>query len=219
MFTYILQYLSLISASQHHARCKAAPGTSSWPLDHEWARLNTTLSGQLLKPSPPGAVCHPTQSTFDPLACPAVLAGWQTTGWHSDDPVSVSENNWNNDTCLPVPTYPCSGQGYPIYVVNATCATDVKKGVDFAREKNIRLIVKGTGHDYLGRLVPFHYKNIANSITDHLHLILSQYGPITSVGWLFMTDSAPKDVALPLADMPSLQPRAHRCLSLMNKLT
>jgi FAD/FMN-containing dehydrogenase len=61
------------------------------------------------------------------------------------------ENNWNNDTCLPIATYPCSGQGYPIYVVNATCAEDVKKGVDFARENNVRLVVKGTGHDYLGR--------------------------------------------------------------------
>jgi len=30
---------------------------------------------------------------------------------------------------------------------------DVKAGVDFARERNVRLIVKGTGHDYLGRQV------------------------------------------------------------------
>ncbi len=52
---------------------------------------------------------------------------------------------------MPIATYPCSGQGYPIYVVNATCAEDVKKGVDFARENNVRLVVKGTGHDYLGR--------------------------------------------------------------------
>jgi FAD/FMN-containing dehydrogenase len=65
--------------------------------------------------------------------------------------VSTIQNNWNNDTCLPYPTDPCSGEGYPIYVVNATSAEDVKKGVDFARENNVRLIVKGTGHDYLGR--------------------------------------------------------------------
>ena len=38
-----------------------------------------------------------------------------------------------------------------MYVVNATCAEDVKKGIDFARERNVRLVVKGTGHDYLGR--------------------------------------------------------------------
>ena len=117
----------------------------------EWAALNHSLSGRLLKPSPPGAVCHPNQPTFNIAACPAVEAGWLTTAWHSDNPISVPENNWVNDTCLPNPLGPCSGEGYPIYVVNATCAEDVKKGIDFAKEKNVRLVVKGTGHDYLGR--------------------------------------------------------------------
>ncbi len=63
----------------------------------------------------------------------------------------MAENNWVNDSCLPIPTVACTGEGYPIYVVNATCAEDVKKGVDFARENNVRLVVKGTGVDYLGR--------------------------------------------------------------------
>jgi hypothetical protein len=98
-------------------------------------------------------VCHPSQPTFNAAACPAVQAGWMTSIWHTNDPVSTIDNTWNNDTCLPVPTLPCSGLGYPVYVVNATCAEDVKQGVDFARKNNIRLIVKGTGHDYMGRYV------------------------------------------------------------------
>jgi hypothetical protein len=76
---------------------------------------------------------------------------WLTSVYHTKNPLSSLHNNWNNDTCLPYPADPCSGKGYPIYVVNATCAEDVKQGIDFAREKNVRLIVKGTGHDYLGR--------------------------------------------------------------------
>jgi hypothetical protein len=60
-------------------------------------------------------------------------------------------NNWNNDSCLPDFADPCSGKGYSVYVINATCVDDVKKGVDFARNNNVRLIVKGMGHDYLGR--------------------------------------------------------------------
>lgn len=36
-------------------------------------------------------------------------------------------------------------------MVNATCSEDVKMGVDFARENNVRLVVKASGHDYLGR--------------------------------------------------------------------
>lgn len=143
--------LAALALATPHPRCKAIPGTATWPSDPEWAKLNTTLSGRLLKPAPPGAVCHPTQATFDPLTCPSVQAGWLTSAWHTDQPTSTVENNWSNDTCLPDPTVPCSGEGYSIYVVNATSAQDVKIGVEFAREKNVRLVVRGTGHDYLGR--------------------------------------------------------------------
>lgn len=154
MFTFLIQLLNLATAWNSHPQprsCKATPDSPSWPSPASWAALNDSLSGRLLKPSPPGAVCHPTQPTYNALQCPAVQAGWLTTIFHTNNPVSSIINNWNNDTCLPVPTLPCSGEGYPVYVVNATCKEDVKKGVDFARENDIRLIVKGTGHDYLGR--------------------------------------------------------------------
>jgi FAD/FMN-containing dehydrogenase len=38
-----------------------------------------------------------------------------------------------------------------VYVINATSAADVKAGVDFAREHGVRLIVKNSGHDFVGR--------------------------------------------------------------------
>ena len=57
----------------------------------------------------------------------------------------------SNDSCLPDPKYPCTGEGFSIYVVKATSAEHVAAGVNFARNHNIRLNVKGTGHDYLGR--------------------------------------------------------------------
>lgn len=157
MWAFLVQVLSLATAwnPPSQSKCKSTPGSADWPSTASWSALNDSLSGQLIRPSPPGAVCHPTQPTYNAAACPAVQAGWETTIFHTDNPVSSIENNWNNDTCLPIPTVPCSGEGYPVYVVNATSAEDVKKGVDFARENNVRLIVKGTGHDYLGRYVIF----------------------------------------------------------------
>ena len=47
------------------------------------------------------------------------------------DPVSTLWNNWNNDTCLPDPKLPCSDDGYPSLVVNATTARHVQLAVDF----------------------------------------------------------------------------------------
>lgn len=149
---------ALITCSHFHlalaAQCKAVPGTTSWPSASAWDALNTTLSGNLIAPTPPGAVCHPDQPSYNNVTCAVVAELW-TTSWvfHSDNPVSVAENNWSNDTCLPYPQDPCSGAGYPVYVVNASKPEHVQASINFARETNVRLIVKGTGHDFRGRTV------------------------------------------------------------------
>ena len=52
---------------------------------------------------------------------------------------------------MPDANAPCSGDGYPVYVVAAQNEEDIKAAVDFARSKKIRLNIKSTGHDFLGR--------------------------------------------------------------------
>jgi hypothetical protein len=154
IFILIHQFLYFVSAG--HSKppvCKASVGSPDWPNQSQWAALNSSVSGRLLKPPPPGAVCHPGQPTYSAAECPAVLTGWFTLPLHTENPISSAWDNWNNDSCLPTLPSPCSGEGYPVYVINATCKEDVKAGVDFARKHNIRLNIKSTGHDYLGRSV------------------------------------------------------------------
>ena len=143
--------LLAVEALASHDACKAVPGSTSWPRHSAWQALNRTLSGRLLAPSPPAAVCHPDQPTFNQSSCAYVTSAWQNSTFHADNPISVEFENWNNDSCIPDPSAPCSGEGYPVYVVNATTAEDVRAGIKFAGENNVRLIVKGSGHDYLGR--------------------------------------------------------------------
>lgn len=152
----ILPYLlSSILATTNAQKCKAVPGTPSWPSDSAWTTLNNTISGALIKSVPPGGVCHPGQPNYNKNAsCAAVEELW-TSSWafHEDDPVSNAFNNWNNDSCLPYPQYPCSDLGYPVYVINATKPEHVQAGVNFARENNVRLVVKTSGHDFRGRSI------------------------------------------------------------------
>jgi hypothetical protein len=158
-YCYLLLVISVSSlfstglANPASGACKAAPGMPNWPTPAEWQLLNSSLAGNLLMPPPPGAVCHPGQATYNATECPVVQHLWTNTTFQVDNPIGTILNNWNNDSCLPEATDPCSGAGYPIYVVNATSAGDVKRGIDFAREHNVRLVVKGSGHDYLGRFV------------------------------------------------------------------
>lgn len=60
-----------------------------------------------------------------------------------------------NDSCNPFngPDGNCILGDMASYAINVTDAASAAAGINFAREKNIRLTIKNTGHDYLGRSV------------------------------------------------------------------
>lgn len=146
-----LIYQLAYAGSQSDQSCKSTPGSPSWPSDVAWQQLNTSISGHLLKPLPPAAVCDPTIPGFNNASCTLVYSQYTQSIFHANDPVSVDYPNWENDSCLPFPLGSCKLSQFPVFVVNASEPAHVKAGVDFAREHNVRLIVKGTGHDFLGR--------------------------------------------------------------------
>lgn len=147
-FFYISSILRPVQAQ--NKTCKPTTNDASWPSISQWNSLNQTLSGRLLYPLPPASACH----SFGPGSndtCAEITASWSEFTFHQDNPVSTAWNNMNNDSCLPDQQAPCSGLGYPVYVVNASSANDVKLAVDFAREHNVRLNIKASGHDYMKR--------------------------------------------------------------------
>lgn len=151
-------FLSQVHGLQAHVNnsttCKSTPDDASWPSPSQWSFLNNTLSGRLLYPLPPAAACHSSSPNSDET-CSEIKDAWTGFTFHQDNPVSTAWNNANNDSCLPDHSAPCSGTGYPAYVVNASSAHDVKLAVDFARQNNIRLNVKASGHDFMKRYVVF----------------------------------------------------------------
>jgi hypothetical protein len=44
-------------------------------------------------------------------------------------------------------TTPCTLGNYVDYSINVTSAADVATGLKFAQDKNIRLVIKNTGHE------------------------------------------------------------------------
>ncbi|KAK3387405.1 hypothetical protein B0H63DRAFT_469968 [Podospora didyma] len=164
--TYLLtSSFVFLAASIPTRSCKAIPGDPDWPLDAAWANLNKTVSGRLIRPVPPGAVCHRDQSftPYDAGKCSAVQAAWTDWNFHTADLVSTGKPNWSNDTCLPFEGYPCDAAGYPTYVINATTTAHVQAGILFANTYNLRLVIHSTGHDLLGR------SNAPNSLSVNTH--------------------------------------------------
>lgn len=61
---------------------------------------------------------------------------------------------WLNDSCNPFlssPNSTCTLDNTASYAINVTDAASVIAGIEFSQQKNIRLSIKNTGHDYLGR--------------------------------------------------------------------
>jgi hypothetical protein len=132
--------------------CKWIPGETGWPSERDWALLKDQVKGRLLKPVPPAAGCHKSEYASVRQSCPLISLGFKDSQWHAKNPVSNMWQNWNNYSCLPSANGgSCSTSGYPVYVVAAQEASDVKAAVDFARTRNVRLNIKSTGHDFLGR--------------------------------------------------------------------
>ncbi|KAF2402391.1 FAD-binding domain-containing protein [Trichodelitschia bisporula] len=140
--------LSLASAD-----CKLIPGSPAWPSPGEWDALNQTISGRLLRPRPPAAACHEAFAEFSDGVCTTVRTRWNSSQWHSEQPASNMWQNFNGYSCLPTEEAPCSDGGYPVYVVSARERAHIVAAVKFAKEKGVRLNIKSTGHDFLGRSV------------------------------------------------------------------
>ncbi|OIW25365.1 FAD-binding domain-containing protein [Coniochaeta ligniaria NRRL 30616] len=132
--------------------CRAYPGSPDWPVDDDWARLNSSLDGALLKPTPPGAVCYPGPN-YNFARCVSLLFTGGTSRFFIDDPLTVLTSWPTGDTCsLSLrPTGNCTQGGFPVYVVKAATVRHIQTAVNFARNKNLRLVIKNTGHDFNGR--------------------------------------------------------------------
>lgn len=58
---------------------------------------------------------------------------------------------WQNQSCDPftAPSTPCALGNYVSYSIAVTGADDIRAGLRFAKDNNIRLVVKNTGHEYV----------------------------------------------------------------------
>ncbi|KND86997.1 6-hydroxy-D-nicotine oxidase [Tolypocladium ophioglossoides CBS 100239] len=175
----LLASLTAIGGPASSQNCKAYPGSEGWPSTETWNRLNSTLGGQLLSPAPPAAVCHQGQLTYDAEKCIKLGIDWSSFEYHASNPVSVMWEQFTNDTCLPDPQFPCTSSGYPPFVVNSTTPEHVQTAINFARENNVRLVVKSTGHDDIGRSIA---PGALSIWTHHMNKIVYHAGEFKLAG-------------------------------------
>ncbi|KFA66959.1 hypothetical protein S40285_05754 [Stachybotrys chlorohalonatus IBT 40285] len=135
--------------------CKVLPGDRDWPSTSQWSSLNGTVNGRLIASVPLGSVCHDAPfNNYNADACARLQNTWNKTSLaHMNDPSDVFNMWFKNYTCSPFTprSQPCELGNLVSYVIDVSSADDVRAGISFAREHNIRLVIKNTGHDYMGK--------------------------------------------------------------------
>ncbi len=98
----------------------------------DWEQLNQSVEGRLIPVNSPLSPGQDNPKLLKELQNPFVIEeypwGTQSTGWQGAWSTSASS-----------------------YAVAVQKTSDIVAAVNFAREYGIKLVVKGTGHDYLGR--------------------------------------------------------------------
>jgi FAD binding domain-containing protein len=158
-FFFVLPILVANKAATTTTTCRCLYGQPCWPDPNEFAMLASQLSQPLLHPVPPESACYPPSAPSG--NCSVVIANSTNGIWRSDQPGSMQNTNFETfifpnhtiSTCFLNTSLgiPCGQGSVPPVGVDARSASDVQAAVNFAKQHNLKVVVKNTGHDYLGR--------------------------------------------------------------------
>ena len=82
---------------------------------------------------------------------------------------SVMQAYFANQSCDPFTAQeqPCLLGNYVNYAVNASSSADVVAAINFARNRNIRFVIRNTGHEYVFTITPV-CQACNHSYTDYI---------------------------------------------------
>ncbi|RPB19372.1 FAD-binding domain-containing protein [Terfezia boudieri ATCC MYA-4762] len=145
--------------------CKCQPNLPCWPSDSDWQKFNSTVGGMLIADIRPiSSACYEGTPEYNKARCDEVTKEFGDSFWRANQPGAVQHTNWETypplkESCyLPSSLSNKTGDGeqckqgsVPRYAVRARNANDISAAVKFAAKHSIPVVIKNTGHDFLGR--------------------------------------------------------------------
>ncbi len=137
----LLSFLFIRAAFAHEntsLKCRCLPNQDCWPSESDWGSLSKQLSKPLVKPKSELSPCKENEKS---AACQLALKNMQNPFYVQSLPGETMSQGW----------YKAWDSQLSEYAVEAQSTKDVVAAVNFARQHNIKVVIKGAGHDYLGR--------------------------------------------------------------------
>ncbi|KAI1490699.1 putative alcohol oxidase [Biscogniauxia mediterranea] len=131
--------------------CRCFPGDECWPTYSQWNEFNLTVGGRLIATVPLAAPCH--GDLYNATECTRIRAAWHDPAIHIQSSSSITAPGFANLSCDPfLPREDrCIVGTYVRYAVDARSVSDYKTVLQFATTHNIRLVIRNTAHDFLGK--------------------------------------------------------------------
>jgi len=136
-FVFLPNWIWRAAAATKALIRRVRPSDAGWPKPETWQKLKDAVGGNLVEVQPLFAGCNADPKSS---ACLEALENMRNPFWIADQPAGTETSGWL-DAWTPAPS---------VYAVAARDAADVAVAVNFAREHNLRLVVKGGGHSYQG---------------------------------------------------------------------
>lgn len=157
--------------------CRCQPQQPCWPTEAQWATLNSSIQGNLVTVKPLGSHCH--DPDFSAAECTVVQANAYNSTYRSSNPGSTPDQvpiflifnhliltnsgalQWENWEAWPAAdekcyikslrSRPCEQGRLSLFSAQVRTAQHIQTVVKFAARYNIKLVIRNTGHDFLGR--------------------------------------------------------------------
>lgn len=116
---------------------RVRPGDALWPDETKWKELNKAVNGNLIKVESPLAACKTAPGS---KACEDIFKELKNPYYIGDNVALTQSSGWFN-----------AWSSEPsVYAVAAHSSADVAAAVKFAKDNNLRIVIKGGGHSYQG---------------------------------------------------------------------
>ncbi|KAL7621938.1 hypothetical protein AAE478_007438 [Parahypoxylon ruwenzoriense] len=123
------------------------------------------LGGSLIQTKPFASPCYSDYGNQDTAKCNEITSHWSDNSYiqledrhhrlrppSTNDPTSINAILFEGTSCVPHTVNPyalnCTIGAYPTMSVNVTDVSQIQLAINMARNLNLRLVIKNTGHDY-----------------------------------------------------------------------